>query len=556
MDEFENDHSVNKPVDAKANDSGRTPSGNEDTSGKRPTFHSADPFLMTAAEDASYPVYTPYMRKEQDEILSHASTRQAFIAVLLCWAFGILFSEVFLKGGFGLSVPILASLFYCIAFWYFSQKEQMPPKSSFLLLIPIAALSLGYFLNDNGTVYFINTLLLLALIPLQLCLMSNTAAGPVFSAQSVYDTLVSLVARPLAYLDAPFKALVRSAGHKQKGSKSAMILLGLLIAFPIAMIFTALFSQADGAFRYFINLISEKINISFGGVVFDLFFGTITALFLSAWLITMRARNTPGKKEIRSFIQLNGTLAATVLFVISLVQIAFVVIQFEYLFAGAALPDGMNAADYARSGFFELCGVLCFSVLILLLCMLFVRKEKHQRLPFSVSVLLTVFIACNYVIIASAVYRMFAYIGAFDLSVKRVMVTWLILVFALCMAGAAIKIWKPAFRSFRYVAIVVIAMAAAVNFININALVANYNVYSYLSSLNTSRVRTIDIPYLGSLGPSAADATFQLYQNGDSNIKFESILALRTQKEQLDRKSWKNSCVSDFKAEQILSNIQ
>lgn len=269
----------------------------------------------------------------------------------------------------------------------------------------------------------------------------------------------------------------------------------------------------------------------------------------------MRARNTPEKKKIPSFIHLNGTLAATVLFVISLVQIAFVIIQFEYLFAGVALPNGMNTADYARSGFFELCGVLCFSVFILLLCMLFVRKEDHQRLPFSVSVLLTVFIACNYVIIASAVYRMFAYISAFDLSIKRVMVTWLILVFALCMAGAVMKIWKPAFRAFRYVAIVVIAMAAAVNFVNVNALVANYNVDSYLNSLNTSQVRTIDIPYLGSLGPSAADATFQLYQSGDSNIRSESILALRTQKEQLDRKSWKNSCVTDFEAEQILSNI-
>lgn len=504
----------------------------------------------------SYPAYAPYVRKEQDDILAHTSTRPAFVAVLLCWAFGILFSEIFMRGGFGLSVPLLVSLFYCIAFWYFSQKEQMPPKSSFLLLLPVFLLSLGYFLSDNGMVYLVNTLLLLVLIPLQLCLMSRTTPGPAFSFQAVHDTLVSTLARPLSYLDAPFKALSRSSGQRKKGSKAAMVLLGLLIALPIAMIFTALFSQADDAFRYFLNRLSDSLNFSFNSVVFDLFFGTVAALFLSAWLITLRARSQPEKREFRQTLRLNGTLAATVLCVVNLIQIAFVVIQFRYLFAGAALPDGMNPAEYARSGFFELCGVLCFSVLILLLCMLFVNKPDGHRLPRPVRILLTVFVGCNYVIIASAVYRMLAYIGAFDLSVKRVMATWLIAVFALGMAGAALKLWAPKFHSFRYEAIVVLAMAIAVNLINVNAFVANYNVDRYLNSVAAGQTRTIDVAYLGSLGPSAAAATQKLSRSGDAGVQSAAVLALRTQKETLDQKSWKNSCLSDFEARPILNAIK
>lgn len=499
--------------------------------------------------------YTPYKRKEQDDILKHTSSRQALLVVVLCWIFGISFSEIFLNGGFGVSVPILILLFYIIVFWYFSRKEKAPAKSSLILLIPIAILSLGYFLHENPATWIINTLMLLALIPLQLSIMSGTSAGPVFSLQSVCQAFISAIVRPLSFLDAPFKALSKNIRHGKRSANSMMVIWGLVIALPIAGIFIALFSQADSAFRYFADQIFSKINFNFGNIAFDLFSGTIAALFFSSLLITMRARKAPKEREIRIAARINGLLTATVLFMVNLVQITFVLIQFGYLFAGMKLPDNMSYATYARSGFFQLCGVLCLSVVLIMLCLLFVKKDESRRLPKAVSVLLTLFISCNYVIIASAIYRMSAYIAAYDLSVKRVMVTWLILVFALCMIGALIKIWAPKFHALSYIAITVIAMVAVLNFVNISALVADYNVDYYIQSRNTQTVRNIDVSYLGTLGSSAVKATVKLYENSNDKIKTDAMKVLANQKNDLNQKSWKTFCLSDMEADRILETV-
>ena len=468
----------------------------------------------TAADRyARYPVLsaTPYKRKDQDEIFAHVSSRQAFATVLFSWVFGILFSAILLRGGFGVSVPLLVVIFYAIAAWYLTKKDPKPDKRSYLLMIPIALLSLGYVFQDNIATYLISFLMLIALIGLQLSRMSHTSSGQVFSPQSLYQTMVSTIARPFGFLDAPFKAVAKNVKRSKKGSKSATVLFGLIIALPIAAIFTALFVSADDAFGYFVRLLFSKIDIFNKNTIFDLFFGTAAALFISSWLITLRARKAPEKTGLKIKFGLNQLLTATVLSVINLVQIAFVVVQFGYLFAGMKLPDGMTRAEYARSGFFELCVALCFSVSIIIFCLIFVCKDEKQRLPKAISLLLTVFIACNFVIIASAFFRMISYIAAFDLSVKRVMVTWLITVFAICMIGAAIKIWVPKFRILRHIAITAIVMTVALNFVNINSQVANYNVNRYIDSMNTKDVRVIDVSYLSSLGPSAAKATLRLY---------------------------------------------
>ncbi|MDD2418281.1 MAG: DUF4173 domain-containing protein [Oscillospiraceae bacterium] len=504
-----------------------------------------------------YPAFspTPYKRIDQDEIFEQITNRQTFIVVILCWIFGILFAELFLAGGFGLSVPILTAVFYAIVFWYLTKKNVKISKSSLVLLIPIALLSLGYFVQDNETTYLINTLLLLALIPLQLCHMSKASYGLMFSLQSVYDTLVSFIARPLIYLDIPFKAVGKNIGKKAKSSNSTMIILGLVISLPLAALFLSLFIKADEVFGFLANEIYGNLNISFGRIYFDLIFGTGTAIFIASWLITLRARKTPEKKVISLGSGINGILTATVFIIIDLIFILFVLIQLGYLFAGIELPGGMSYANYARSGFFELCGVLCISVIIIMICLIFVQKNDKNRLPGYVSFLLSVFILCNYVLIASSAYRMITYISAYDLSEKRVMVTWLDAVFAICMVGAIIKIWCPKFKAFGFTALTVIIMSVALNAVNVKTLIADYNVNKYLESRAASTEREIDVEYLGDLGPSAVEATHRLYLNSDYEIKDRALKSLKVQETLLSYKTWKNYSLPDIHASRLLRQI-
>ena len=58
------------------------------------------------------------------------------------------------------------------------------------------------------------------------------------------------------------------------------------------------------------------------------------------------------------------------LVVVDLLFLAFVLVQFRYLFGGAELVrglTGMSYADYARRGFFELVAVAALSLPLLLL---------------------------------------------------------------------------------------------------------------------------------------------------------------------------------------------
>lgn len=500
-------------------------------------------------------MYSPILvkRKDQDEIEEHATDFKAIKVVLLSWVFGIMFTEIFFKGGFGLSVPLLMAVFYGITTWYLSSKTPKSSKVSYILLIPIGLISLGYILTDNIMTYFTNTLVLLVLVPIQLTRMSNTALGLVFSLKSFYSSMVSMIIRPISYLDIPFKSVFNYVSKGKKHSKTTMILLGALIALPIAAIFVGLFMEADEVFGFYINKLIKQINIIPADIFIDLFVGSIVGLFISALLITLRARKVPEEKNINIKQGLDEVLLSTVLVILDILFIVFVSFQFGYLFSGMSLPKNMSYSEYARSGFFELCTASVVSFVIIMFCIAFAKRRENKSFSQSLKLFLTIFIACNYVIAASAIFRMIAYILVHDLTVKRVMVTWLIVLISLCFFGFIIKIWNMKFNIVNYVAVIVISMTVLLNTVNLNAVIAEYNVNMHIKSLSTSKVREVDVEYLGKLGPSAAKATAKLLESGHYTEE-QVFKILKKQKEALDIKDWRNYCIWDSQAATVFES--
>lgn len=486
-------------------------------------------------------------RKERNVIEECASDYRTVAVILLSWIFGILFSEIFFKGGFGLSVPLLMAFFYGAAIWHLSVKTPKPSKVSYVLLVPIGIISLGYIITDNSITYLINTLVLLALVPIQLTRMSNTALGSVFSLKSFYSSIVSIIVKPISYLDIPLKSIFSFFVKSKKHSKTAMILLGILIALPITAVFAGLFMEADEVFGYYINELIKHIKIIPTDIFTTLFFGSIVGLFISALLITLRARKVPEVKNITVKQGLDALLISTILVILDILFIVFVSFQFGYLFSGMSLPTGMSYSEYARSGFFELCAVSVMAFLIIMICMMFAKRSQSGEMPKELQLLLTVFIACNFIVAASAIFRMIAYISAHDLTIKRIMATWLIVLISICFFGFIIKIWNRRFNIVNYIALAVISMTILLNTVNLNGMVAEYNVNAHLKSLETPKVREVDINYLSTLGPSAAKSTAKLLES-TYYTKAQVYEALLRQKEALDIKDWRNYCIWDSQA--------
>ena len=110
-------------------------------------------------------------------------------------------------------------------------------------------------------------------------------------------------------------------------------------------------------------------------------------------------------------------IAITVNLVLLVVYLLYCGIQVIYLFMRqGTLPEGYTYSSYAHEGFFQLVFVCLINIMLVLLC----RKYSADNLVLKS--LLCLISGCTYVMIASAAYRMYLYIGAYKLTFLRLYV--------------------------------------------------------------------------------------------------------------------------------------
>lgn len=206
--------------------------------------------------------------------------------------------------------------------------------------------------------------------------------------------------------------------------------VGLAAAVPVAAVFGGLLMQADPVFD---RLVGRTLQIdlaplaSHAGLV--LLWG-----WLAAGVVRVLCRPEAGVARPRSGGTLGLGEVGTVLAVVDLLFLAFVVVQFRYLFGGADLVRGLTGvsyAEYARRGFFELVTVAALSLPMLLLADWSLdqrdplRARRFRRLALLMLLLLDV-------MLASALFRMRLYTESYGLTELRFYTTafmgWLVLV--------------------------------------------------------------------------------------------------------------------------------
>jgi hypothetical protein len=231
-----------------------------------------------------------------------------------------------------------------------------------------------------------------------------------------------LVLRDIDWASLPVDARVRRA----RGTA-----LGVAAAVPVAAIFGGLLMQADPAFD---RLMSRAFDVELGPLV-----SHAATMLLWAWLAAglLRLLARPDLRKQADSAR-RGTLGlgeiGTVLVAVDLLFVAFVVVQFRYLFGGSELVrelTGMSYAEYARRGFFELVAVAALSLPLLLLGDYWLdhadgrRVRRFRQLAGLMLLLLDV-------MLASALLRMWLYTAQFGLTELRFYTTafmgWLVLV--------------------------------------------------------------------------------------------------------------------------------
>ncbi len=386
------------------------------------------------------------------------------------------------------------SLLLCIAtIGYFLFAFRKLGITSFKMrnfyIISICLLGVSNMLTSSGILIFLNYV---GIILLLFCFLINHFYNTQNWDFSKYSgALLQTIFSSFTRFDQPFKSLglYYKKNKALKNSKVVYVLLGLLISVPLLLVICPLLLTADVVFYDLADSMFSHIFEDFDlstliGILFTCFAGII---FSHGILVELCGKHmNPDIKEKKT---MEPIIAITFTSILTLVYLCFSVIQILYLFIGnMKLPNNYTYAQYAREGFFQLLFVCIINLILVLFCMSHYRDNKILKS------ILTVICGCTYIMIASSTLRMLMYIGEYHLTFLRVFVLLALLVLFLCLTGVVISIFRPSFKLFTYMLVVVSVCYIGFSLSRPDTYIAAYNIQA-----NTS-----DLYYYYNLSPDAA----------------------------------------------------
>lgn len=386
------------------------------------------------------------------------------------------------------------SLLLCIAtvgyfLFAFRKLEIKSFKMRNFYIISICLLGLSNMLTASGILIFLNYV---GIILLLFCFLINHFYDTQKWDFSKYSgALLQTIFSSFTRFDQPFKSLdlYYKKNKALKNSKVVYVLLGLLISVPLLLVICPLLLTADAVFYDLADSMFSHIFEDFDlgtllGILFTCFAGII---FSHGILVELCGRHiNPDVKEKKT---MEPIIAITFTSILTLVYVCFSVIQIVYLFIGnMQLPNNYTYAQYAREGFFQLLFVCIINLILVLFCMSHYRDNKILK------GILTVICGCTYIMIASSTLRMLMYIREYHLTFLRVFVLLSLLVLFLCLTGVVISIFKPTFKLFTYMLVIVSVCYIAFSLSRPDTYIAAYNIQANAS----------DLYYYYDLSPDAA----------------------------------------------------
>lgn len=299
-------------------------------------------------------------------------------------------------------------------------------------------------------------------------------------------------AAPLLMSDIRWREVVGRAPSE----RVTAVARGIAIGLPLLLLFGALFVAADAVFKQLVSAAVPSLDASIVGRVLVIGLWAWLAGGLLRDLIAQRAdrEEVPRAQARRGLGALEIGVALAILDVLFL---AFVVVQFRYLFGGGALvvrETDLTYAEYARHGFFELVAVTALTLPVLLLADWALAGRSRRMFRWLAAVLL----ALLGVVIVSALQRMRLYMQHLGLTELRVYATGVILWLAVVSAWFAVTVLRGRRHAFAVGALATgFAATFALNVLSPDALIARTNVtrpfvdVSYLGGLSDDAVPTL-----------------------------------------------------------------
>lgn len=468
----------------------------------------------------------------------------------------------FVSDSVGLGALVLVLAVSGMSLIYLRVKKRALSWKSILHLGVILLFSAGLLLFENP---FIKALLLMYVVLSFLywlfCTAGNRQEAEIGD-MLVFDLLKSVLVIPFGAFGAIFGACTHALTRSSVGKKLLLAVGGTVCAvIPTVIVFRLLVS-ADGAFQNLTDTLFHDLLAEMPRHVFFFCFGIPAAMYLFGMLygnlcrpradILTRDQYAYTRGALR-FVPALFTCAAVT--PVILLYVLFFVSQTSYFlsaFSGIR-PADITYADYARRGFFELCGVAVINLVILVTAEIFTRRNGEKRSP-AVKVYGITLSACTLMLIAIALSKMVLYIDAYGLTLLRVYTTWFMILLALLFILLLLCQIIKEFPFFRMLNVGFAVLFAVLVFGNADATVARYNVWRYQSGT----LDTVDIAMMYDLSDAAVEYVIPLTQDTNENVARSAVsyLCVKEQRFAEEEMTFANFNLTSFRARKALAEWQ
>jgi len=419
--------------------------------------------------------------------------------------------------------PLGVMLAVCLLFGfgtaYLALSQLRPSRSSLFFAAVACAFSLGLLTNANvGAHRLLFFFLICAFFYYVYC--ASGLSGPILGGEHrLLHLSYAVFGLPVCSMHHLFQALpIRN----KRGVSSVMRTVGwALLGIAVAAIPTAIVTLLLSYDEQFTDLLESLFSFSFDGVfefIGDLILAFLVAIVLFGALFGAKQRQEKNGGKEQSFHSVNchvlpkALLCAAVTPILGVYAIFFAS-QWSYYVSAFThqLPEQLTYADYARSGFFELCWVSAINAAILLLFHLLISRKPGERgiLRAIYSVL---FSLATLILIATALSKMLLYIDSYGLTQKRIYASLIMLLLAACFLVTLLAQFLRKLRIVPVILVLCLVFFGLATVPNVDGTIASYNVDAYLAG----DLPSVDVATAASYGEASVPALCRLYGHLDA----------------------------------------
>lgn len=484
---------------------------------------------------------TPEISLQPKTKVPFVADRNDSLFALFAFILGFVFARwvLFSWEGWGVTLFTIA---YCSSVTvYLTKKGTHMTKAGWFWLVVVILLGLSYSLwTNNGLAPFHSLLLFCSAIYWILSATGLLILGKT-SNLVLLDGCNALFNVPFSNFSCQYKSLafLGENNYLARGKQLVPIALGLLLSFIVMAMVVPLLMEADsGGFARIINALLNGFR-GIGAGFWELFWDVVLAIPIAAYIFGLVAgsahkRGTDLLIKDNTLNKISGlqvlpiTTVYILLGLLCMLYVVFIGSQLPYFFSAfvGKRPQGWQIySEYARSGFFELCRITVINLLVLTAAN--IMSPKQSRNSMALKILNSLLAVLTLVLIATAFSKMAMYIGAYGLSMRRLL-PCIFMIFMAVICGGVIALQKWSFSITRLAVGAGVVMFCMLCLLNPDSFVTRYNADRYLSGT----LENFDVEILYRSGSAGVGSALKVYEQTDDQVlrgKLKEYLLIQRQ---------------------------